>query len=192
MIAPLRRALIALSTTSALFAACAASPVAAQADGGCPGADLSQPFAPWGDLSSYELVPGGDFETSAWTLRHGAQPVGGSEPYAVTGTLGATSLLLPPGASATSPSTCVDVSHPTLRFFIGGTGTVLVQVIYANKAVPVGIATAGGGWGPSPIMLTGSAVFGGLVGTAEMSLRFTQLSGSPQIDDVFIDPWNRG
>jgi hypothetical protein len=180
-----------LSTTAAVCAAGAAAPVAAQADNSCPGAGLSQPFAHWGDQSAYELVPGGDFETSAWTLRHGAQPVAGSEPYAVTGTLGASSLSLPSGASATSPATCVDAGDPTLRFFIGGTGSVLVQVVSANMPVPVGIATAGGGWAPSPIMLTGSALFG-VGGTAQVSLRFTQLSGSPQIDDVFIDPWNRG
>jgi hypothetical protein len=191
MISSLRRAVIALSTTAAVCAAGAGAPVAAQADSTCPGAGLSQPFAQWGDQSSYELAPGGDFETSTWTLKHGAQLVDGSEPYAVTGTLGASSLSLPWGASATSPATCVDLSDPTLRFFIGGTGSVVVQAVYANKVVPVGIVAAGGSWAPSPILLTGSILFGA-GGTAQMSVRFTQLSGSPQIDDVFIDPWNRG
>ena len=55
MIASLRRALIALSTTAAMCAAGAAAPVAAQADTSCPSAGLSQPFAQWGDQSSYEL-----------------------------------------------------------------------------------------------------------------------------------------
>ncbi len=191
MIVSLRRALLALSTAAAVCAAGAGAPVAAQADSSCPAAGLSQPFAQWGDQSSYELVPGGDFETSTWTLRHGAQLVAGSEPYAVTGTLGASSLSLPPGASAVSPSTCVDASDPTLRFFIGGTGAALVQVVYGGTAIPVGIAWAGSSWAPSPILLTGSELFGG-DGTAQVSLRVSGLTGSPQIDDVFIDPWNRG
>jgi hypothetical protein len=29
-------------------------------------------------------------------------------------------------------------------------------------------------------------------GTARVSVRFTGLSGSPRIDDVFIDPWGHG
>jgi hypothetical protein len=186
-----RRALIALSTTAVVCAAGAVGPLAAQAASSCPSAGLSQPFANWGDQSSYELVPGGDFEIPAWTLRHGAQLVGGSEPYAVTGSLGQSSLSLPSGASADSPSTCVDVSDPTLRFFIGGTGTVLVQVVSGSVPFPGGIARAGGGWAPSPIMLNVSALLG-IVSPAQVSLRFTRLTGSPQIDDVFIDPWNRG
>jgi hypothetical protein len=191
MIASLRRALLAMSATAAVCAAGAAAPVAAQADSSCPTGNLSQPFAQWGDQASYELVPGGDFETSTWTLAHGAQLVAGSEPFAVTGALGASSLSLPAGASADSPSICVDANDPTLRFFVGGTGSVLVRVIYHNIPIPVGIAKAGIAWAPSPIVLTGSELFGG-GGAAQVSLRFSQLSGSPQIDDVFIDPWNRG
>jgi hypothetical protein len=29
-------------------------------------------------------------------------------------------------------------------------------------------------------------------GTAQVSLELTGLTGSPQVDDVFIDPWTRG
>ena len=59
--------------------------------------------------------------------------------------------------------------------------------------IPAGIAVAGGEWSPTPLMLTSSAVLGALSGgTAQVSVTFTGLSGDPQIDDVFIDPWNRG
>jgi hypothetical protein len=84
-------------------------------DQACKSSALSQAFAPWGDTSSYELAPGGDFESSSWTLEHGAQLVSGSEPFAATGTLGASSLSLPAGGSAQSPSTCVDAAYPSLR-----------------------------------------------------------------------------
>ena len=76
---------------------------AAQADMGCGSSPLSQPFLSWGDPSQYELAPGGDFESSAWTLAGGAAQVPGSDPYALTGTLGSSSLGLPQGATAESP-----------------------------------------------------------------------------------------
>jgi hypothetical protein len=42
-------------------------------------------------------------------------------------------------------------------------------------------------------MLTISPVLGLLSdGTAEVSLTFTSLSGDPQIDDVFVDPYCHG
>jgi hypothetical protein len=42
-------------------------------------------------------------------------------------------------------------------------------------------------------MVTESALLGLLSGgTAQVSLQVTALAGKPRIDDVFIDPWNRG
>jgi len=199
VIHPVRRVCGALAVaTATLCAGAIAAPVSiARAGivdlGACNGATLSQPFAPWGDPSSYELAPGGDFETSSWSLTGGAQIVPGSEPYAATGTLGSSSLSLPAGASATSPSTCVDAAYPTVRFFVAGTGIVAVSLDDGGLDIPAGIAIAGGSWQPSPIMLTDSALVAAASGgTAQVTLQFTALSGDPQVDDVFIDPWNRG
>lgn len=159
----------------------------------CNGATLSQPFAPWVDPSWYELAPGGDFEHPGWTLGGGAHRVPGSEPYAVTGSRGSWSLDLPAGASAQSPTTCVDAAYPSVRFFIAGTGMVAVSVVAGNLVIPAGIAAAGPGWAPTPVMLTTSAVVAALSGgVADVSLRITALTGNPRIDDVFIDPWCRG
>jgi hypothetical protein len=159
----------------------------------CNASVLSQPFAPWGDLASYELAPGGDFEKPAWTLSNGAQRVRGSEPYAATGTLGDWSLTLPAGSSALSPLTCVDAAYPTVRFFIAGEGSVAVSLVAGNIDIPAGIAFAGIGWLPTPVMVTSSAVVAATGdGVAQVSLRLTALSGDPLVDDVFIDPWNRG
>jgi hypothetical protein len=159
----------------------------------CNSSVLGQPFAPWGDLASYELAPGGDFETSAWTLNGGAHRASGSEPYAATGTLGSWSLALPAGSSAQSPSTCVDAAYPTVRLFIAGSGLVAVSLVDGNLAIPAGIALAGHTWQPSPVMITTSPVVA-LVsgGVAQVSLRLTAVIGDPRVDDVFIDPWNRG
>jgi hypothetical protein len=159
----------------------------------CNGAPLSQPFAPWVDPAWYELAPGGDFETSTWTLSGRAQLVSGSEPYAATGTLGSWSLKLPAGSSAESPVTCVDAAYPSVRFFIVGTGTVVVSIVADGVAIPAGVAVAGPAWEPTPVMITSSAVLAALSGgTAQVSLQIQALTGHPQIDDVFIDPWCRG
>ena len=158
----------------------------------CNPSALGQPFAPWGDLASYELAPGGDFETPGWTLSGGAHRVPGSEPYAATGTLGSSSLALPMGSSAQSPATCVDTAYPTVRFFVAGTGAVAVSVVDANLVIPAGVAVAGPRWAPTPVMVTTSPVLAVLSGgSAQVSLRITALRGDPRVDDVFIDPWNR-
>jgi hypothetical protein len=154
---------------------------------------LSQPFARWLDFAEYELAPGGDFDGSTWTLTGGATRVAGSEPYAATDTLGPSSLSLPSGSSAQSPLTCVDAAYPSIRFFIAGQGSVAVNVIDGGSVIPAGAAVAGGEWSPTLVMLTSSAVLGALSGgTAQVSVTFTGVSGSPRIDDVFIDPWGRG
>ena len=160
----------------------------------CNSNALSQPFAPWLDPASYELAPGGDFESASppWKLTGSAGVVPGSEPYAATGTLGASSLSLPAGSSAASPTTCVNAAYPTVRAFVGGTGTLAVSVVWKGLTIPTGLVVAAGSWMPTPIMVTTSPVLGLLSGgTAQVSILLTGLTGSPQVDDVFIDPWGR-
>lgn len=165
----------------------------------CDNSTLTQPFARWGDMAPYKLVPGGDFEGSlaGWSLSGGARRVAGSEPYGVTGSVGSYSLYLPAGSSVQSPYTCVNAAYPSFRFFGRNNGllsTVLVQVVYQEPlvgqvVVPVGTVALSGSWQPTLPMLTGSAVTGALSGgTAQVSLRFTALTGGSQIDDVYVDP----
>jgi hypothetical protein len=159
----------------------------------CDSSPLTQPFAQWADPAFYKLAPGGDFETSAWALSDGARLAPGSEPFGATGHVGSSALSLSAGASAQSPSTCVNAAYPTIRFFVGGTGTVAVQVIYDGTTISSGFVAATGDWSPTPVMLTGSAIAGAANGgTAQVSLRLVATSGNPQVDDVFIDPWQRG
>jgi hypothetical protein len=159
----------------------------------CSPSALSRPFMRWLDFAKYELPPGSDFESPTWTLAGGANVVAGSEPYAATGTFGSSSLSLPAGSSAQSPLACVDAAHPSIRFFIAGQGSVVVNVVDGDLVIPAGVAVAGGRWSPTPVMLTSSAVLGALSGgSAQVSVSVTSLSGNPRIDDVFIDPWARG
>jgi hypothetical protein len=159
----------------------------------CHPSALSRPFTRWFDFSRYELAPGGGFESSKWTLTGGAKRVAGSEPYAVTGTRGSSSLSLPRASSAQSPRTCVAATYPSIRFFVAGTGSVGVNLVYRGSVIPAGVVVAGGKWAPTPVMPTLSPVLAVLSGgTARVSVRFTGLSGSPRVDDVFIDPWGHG
>lgn len=166
--------------------------VASAASDPCSLSTLSQPFLTWADLAYYELVPGGDFENATWSFAGGADRVWGGEPYAATGKLGNWSLSLPAGSSASSPSACVTATEPTLRFFIAGSGTIEVDFVYGGKVIPSGDIVGGGGWAPTPISLTGSAIMAARTGTATVSVKLRALSGDAQVDDVFIDPWNRG
>lgn len=158
----------------------------------CNIAQLSQPFLPWLDPSSYELAPGGDFETATWSLAGGATRVPGSEPFAATGTLGSWSLDLPAGSSAESPATCVDAAYPTIRFFTQGTGLLEVNVVYGDLTLPAGVDIVAGGWAPSLPMLTSSALIAATSdGSAQVSIQLNTLVGNVRVDDVFVDPWNR-
>ena len=187
------------------LSALAVTPVASQADvvsvNACDNSALTQPFTSWGDFDYYKLAPGGDFEgsLSGWSLSGGAGQSAGSESYGVTGSVGASSLSLPAGATAQSPATCVNAAYPSFRFFARAVASqgarVLVQAVYtdvtgAETVIPVGAIVAGSGWQPTPPMLTGSAVPGAVNGgTAEVSLRFTGEAGSAQLDDIEVDPF---
>jgi hypothetical protein len=197
------KAIVGLACTAGVLIVCAMAGTAPAGaalinSGTCPATTLSHPFAAWGDSSSYEAVPGGSFEGSlaGWSLAGGATRTTGSEPYGVTGTVGQSSLLLPAGASAQSPPVCVDASDPTFRFFVRNNSllaTVAVQVVYPTLlgpvALPLGAAILSPTWRPTLPMLTAS--FAGALlngGTTKLSLRFTALLGTSQIDDVFVDP----
>jgi hypothetical protein len=165
----------------------------------CGSTTLSQPFTRWGDAGYYWLLPGGSFESTltGWTLSGGAAKVAGSEPFAVTGSPGASSLSLPAGASVQTPFVCVDGADTYFRFFalnktpLAG---VTVSVVYAiaglQTTFPVGTVTGDSTWEPSAAMHTGGRIASKLSpnGTAQMALRFTATGGPSQIDDVFVDP----
>jgi hypothetical protein len=175
--------------------------------GACDDARLTQPFAPWGDQAWYKLAPGGDMEgdLAGWQLTGGARKAAGSEPYAVTGVRGAFSVALPAGASVTTPATCVNADYPTIRFFSRSSGGLLgllpamkVELLYRDGALklvslPVGLGVPTSSWQPSLPMLTASAVGAAVAGgEAPLAIRFTSVTGTWSVDDVFVDPARRG
>lgn len=159
----------------------------------CDGASLSQPFTPWLDYSYYKLAPGGDGSLTGWSMSGGAQQVPGGEPWNVSGSAGS-SLSVPAGGAAVSPATCVDAAYPTLRFFdVTGTpgSSAAVSVVFNGLTIPVGLITPGTHWSPTLPMTTLSAIPGLLDGgAADIQLQFTGLTGSVQVDDVYIDPYH--
>lgn len=197
---PLGLAAAVASLFSTVPAAHAGLLVSSAAD--CPTQSLSQPFLPWADPAQYTLAPGGNFETGAagWMLSGGAQVVSGNESFQVGGSSDANSLALPAGSSATSPSMCVGIQNPDLRFFALNTGdptsTLSVSVIYETSlggetSTQIGAFTAGGAWQPTvqdPILVNLLPVFPN--GQTPVAFTFTpQGQGNWQIDDVYVDPW---
>ena len=154
-------------------------------------AATAKTFAPWLDQAYYKPAPGGDFEpgSQGWTLTGGARVVAGNASQKVGGAGDGYSLELPPGASATSPASCVGLAEPTVRMFASGpvTGLVLTQAVAGGIPLPAGVAT-GGAWAPTLPMLTGVGLTG-----SRFSIRVTNVGiGTMRVDDVYIDPYRRG
>lgn len=204
----IRTALVAASSSVAMFAAVAPSAHAgllSLATGPC-GQQESQPFMPWGDSATYVQVPGGTFESGApgWTLKGGAGVVAGNESFNISGP-GSHSLSLPAGSSATSPTQCTGIDHPSARMFVRNTGSSSSRLnVYATYPLLLGLpytaylgqVSASGSWAPSsPIQI---GLLNNTIGSltlGESTINFTFVpadsSGKWQIDDVYLDPYCR-
>ena len=185
---------------SAILAALAAAPVSTAATTSpCNYGTASHPFASWGDIASYTLVPGASFESGApgWTLAGGARVVSGNESYYANSGSDSHSLALPTGSSATTAPFCVSLNRPTIRVFVANGGSsssrLRVRVVFRSLLGVLGILdggtfTAGPAWKPSPIML---ATLNAPLGTESAQFVFTPAdsSGAWRIDDLYVDPW---
>jgi len=172
----------------------------------CDAQSLSKTFLPWWDIADYTALSGGDFESAGegWSMSGGAAIANGNESYDVGGSDDSHSLSLPAGASATSPTICVGINHPTIRFFAkrqsGGwlsLASVRVDVIFetstgAIATLPIGAAGNGGAWWPTSPMLVVANLLPLLPGeTTPVAFRFTAQGASFSIDDVWVDPYGR-
>lgn len=195
----------ALLTMGVVAGAIALASVASAGDSGpfgaaCTKQALDTPFARWQDDLPYTLVPGGTFETPGqWGLEGGAALVGGNEPFYVHTPGQRQSLLLVPGASATSKPMCVSLQHPTIRMFVRNLGAKFsffrMQAIYKDRAgtlrtVEFAKLAASPRWSPSPaipylvnvdVPLDGN-------GTTAVAFRFVGSTGVTLVDDVYVDP----
>jgi hypothetical protein len=166
---------------------------------GCPAQPLDRTFRPWLDPAWYTPAPNGGLESGAsgWTLERGAAVVDGNEPFRVGGSGDASSLALPPGASATTAPMCIGVEHPTLRFFARNTGdltsVLTVSVAGPHGSLPVGLITARSAWAPTPVVPVVVNLLS-LLGDQQVAFRFTAADGRGEwtIDDVYVDPYKKG
>jgi hypothetical protein len=168
----------------------------------CESQSFSQPFMPWADPASYTLQPGGDFEpgSPAWDLTTGAADAAVNEPWTVTDEYDGHSLALTAGSSATSPSICVGIEHPDIRFFARASSTLAtlkVEVLFlgANgdaQSLTIGTVTGSTGWSPTLQMPIVANLLPLLPGSkTSVAFRLTAASGTWKVDDFYVDPYAR-
>jgi hypothetical protein len=165
-------------------------------------APVSKPFAKFGDKADYKAVPGGSFEAGdkPWKLSR-ASIVSGNQTSAPRNRTDKRSLKLKPLASATSPAVCVGLEHPTLRYFVRGTGLLplmTVEVLVETELglvvpVPIGVGLFGKSWRPSMRHLVVANLLPLLPNSyTPVAFRFRAITGTWYIDDVYVDPKRRG
>lgn len=194
-----RRHLVLFAATAALAlpASASAGPLVASAPD-CSSQSAGQVFLPWADVASYVLAPGGAAESAdGWALSGGASIGAGNEPSHVHDAGDASSLVLPPGASATTGTMCVGIQHPDVRFFVSSSlgGSVKVESLFETASgdvatAPVGVA-GGGAWAPTAPMPLAVSLLPLLPGEmTPVQFRFTSTgSATVRVDDVYVDPW---
>ncbi len=162
-------------------------------------------FLPLLDVAQYQFAPDGGFEAGGegWNLAGGAAVTSGNSTHHVHSDADTQSLSLPAGSSALSPRICVGIEHPTLRFFskkVSGlnllsTMTVSVRAVTTLGLVvelPIGVVTPTGNWQPTLPMTVVANLLPLLPGDhTPVQFRFTAVSGSWQIDDIYVDPTRR-
>ena len=194
-----RRSAVCLVAIAAVVALCAP---AAMAGGSLLGLNnncgsTSQPFAQFGDYRDYTFGTNGGLEngSTGWSLG-GGQIVKGNESFFVHSSADRYSLALSPGDVSLSPNLCMGTTSTVTRFFVRSSdgGRVRVQVVLRNLlgqvlgVVQVSDVTAGPSWSAGPAILNLDSLLG-LVGVSSIQLRFTELGGNVQVDDIYVDPW---
>ena len=172
---------------------------------------LERPYAPFGDTRDYVLAPGGSFEepgAPGWQFSRGASTVPGDDAFTEKGKLNtshadARTLELTRGASVISPAMCVDLNYPLFRFTSRAMTTpdsseILVEVVYPNTLRPAFEeltqfdgkqgAFKSSKWSVSGEIDLKPDLGGSLWAGRLAALRFTALTGTWRIDDVYVDP----
>ena len=173
-----------------------------QSAGPCPTYASSKVFSKWLDASNYTLAPGGAFESASdLTFTGGAKIVPGNESSYVHGAGDENSVLIPAGGTVTTGPICVGLDKPTVRFFAKRPSFSLlplltVEGVFTTKAgttasLPmVGVPLAGNSWSLQlPFVTTGAVLE--LGDTTMMRFRIRAVTGSWQVDDLYVDPYRR-
>jgi hypothetical protein len=193
--------LVCLSFVLALAAPAAQAGPLVKSAGDCTTGPVETPFTRWLDPLGYSLVPRGSFEdgASGWALGS-ARVASGNEPFYVHGRGDSYSLSIPSGGSVTSPTVCVGLDKPLLRFFARSSGgllslsTLKVEVQFETAggtvlSLPMGVALPTG-WSPTlplPVLANLLPLLPG--NQTPVRFRFTPVGAAGwSIDDVYVDP----
>ena len=208
---PVRRMWVA-GLAAALATLALMAPASSKADTlACDLPTLSNPFAAFGDVDSYVLVPDGGFEAGAsgWSLSSGADVVSGNENSYVGSSSDSSSLSIPAGEVAVSPGFCVDQTYPTFRFFarqVSGGSELRVRARYYDGTTmrEVDLARLGGPkYANNKWVLTSKLDLASKIDLLtsggrrdSLQLVFTSVPGPGgvgnwQVDDVYVDPYRR-
>ena len=159
----------------------------------------SQPFAQFGDYRYYTFGTNGGLENGAtgWSLS-GARVVSGNESFHAHSQSDDYSLSLPAGSTAYTPKLCMGTTSTVMRYFVKGSGDGSVRVevvlrgllgqvlgVFQVSRISTGSSSS---WQAGPPVLNLDSLLG-LLGVSSVQLKFTTLSGTAQIDDVYVDPW---
>lgn len=170
----------------------------------CQPAPVSTPFAAIGDTADFFPVPNGGLEegSAGWTLTGGAAVVDGNEPFFVGLPTDSHALRLGAGATATSPATCVGKKDPYARAVVNGSvrGELRVAVVSIDRQgreqmEKVRTLKGTGSWTLSDKLDTRSnplfdkSLLQSGAGTTAIAFRFTVVSGTWTIDDLYVDPF---
>jgi hypothetical protein len=164
----------------------------------CDPQPLEQAFTSFGDDANYTLLPGGTFEQASpgWGTSRAAV-VSGNESFNVHGAGESHSLAISPGGVATSPTICVGLEHPNMRFFAKSSGllplasvSVLTETsLGAVVELPLGVISPGSQWHATqhyPVLANLLPLFPNHY--TPVAFRFRAVTGSWAIDDVYVDP----
>jgi|1186.fasta_scaffold110644_2 hypothetical protein len=107
-------------------------------------------------------------------------------------------VMLHAGDSTITEPVCLELTEPTLRFFVrdqgGLLGTLRVDALIDGVPLPIGVVTGlltGDEWQPSPTFL---ALANLLPGDTQVAFRFSAggLGSAFAIGDVYVDPYGKG
>lgn len=196
-------AVVAIAALAVSASAASAGVLVASAPS-CDNQAMSKTFLPWADVADYTALSGGNFESGAagWSTNGPASVASGNESFHVGAAADSKSLALNANSSATSPTICVGIEHPTIRFFAKRRSTGLLASLHVDAlveladgtvtAVPIGDVTGFSSWQPTAPMAIVANLLPLLPGEhTPVAFRFTAQSGDWSIDDVWVDPYAR-
>ena len=189
------RRIAGLAALAAAIATAVGTTTAGATSSSCPARTMKTAFSSFGDTSQYFLAPNGGFEsgTSGWTVGGGAAVVAGNETSYLNSKSDARSIKLPANGWVQTGQICTNPNDQTIRLMVKGVSgqlkvdaTILSGGNIRTWSSQVD-ANGSSGWRASQIIQF--ALGNQYLGATTIQLKFTALSTTWQIDDLYIDPF---